>query len=301
MSRSDFGWFETLYSFNQEYVELILYQTNYQLLRGISRLYFQKSHPSHFISFILQGRPNEFSEEASKVWQDALDGVFNIHVGQEQYVYSDQQLQTIKSVNWDSGFSHEKGERSWACEYLLEYRANGDLDRIIQHIHAINHTQITYRKRQKGETLASITEQALSNLIKEIPKLIANQKFSEPLYCLQLKYLETPSFPPTILPGFEANRKRILEATKDRNDILHTRIWYYIWDFDEHEDEPYPPFPIDDNDTLNACEILQTEIEMKSRFEHGLRTLYQLAQALNQLNWSDYAPITSDFHCICHR
>ncbi len=144
LSRSDYGWFETLYTYNDEYIELTRYHTNYQLLRGISHLYFQKSQPSHFLSFILQGRPNEFSNDASEVWQNALNGVFNIHVEREDYIYSDHQLENISYKGWDSGYNFEQGERLWTCEYQLEYHTNGNLDRVIKHIPKINHTPVCH-------------------------------------------------------------------------------------------------------------------------------------------------------------
>ena len=297
VSRSNNGTWESLSTFHDDYVELARYQTYYKILRGVSRLNFQNGQPSYFLSFILQGDPEKFGPNASQVWQLALDGLLNIAIEREDYIYSGEQLIEIKITRWDSGFEYEKRESRWEGEYHLEYRNNGALDRIIYKVPAIDFTRTTYRKRKSGETLKSLTNRAYSALIADIPQLVAAQNFTDPLYCLRLNYFETTFFPPTVLPGFESERQRIVDPSEN---LYSPHYVWSVWDFENDEDEPYPPYPFENTDTIRACEILQIEIDMGSRFGHARRLLYQIARKLNQLDWSAYTPITSNFIVFAH-
>ena len=79
----------------------------------------------------------------------------------------------------------------------------------------------------------------------------------------------------------------------------HNEIWAQVWDSDEQDiDDPYTPYPIEDDETLEACERLQIEVGVrgnKPRHDFGLRSLRQVAKTLNKLDWSKVAPVTDDF------
>lgn len=289
-------WETIYYNFTDNYIELASFQTHYHILRGISRLYFHDTQPSYFISFNLQGDPEEFQGVAQEIWGKGLQGKLSINAEREDYHYSNTQLRLIELRRWHSGYQYDKHERLFEMEYSLDYDSDGNLERILYKTLPSDFARTVYRKRQTGETLLSLTLDAKSSLINVIPKVIQRAHFSEPLYCLQLHYLDGSFFPPYLLPGFESRRQRIQKTLEPR--YIPAEAWANAWDFTEHEDESYPPLPIEEKETLSMCEILQTEVTVRgnfARYRHSIKTLRQIAQALNQLDWSKYAPVTPDF------
>jgi len=139
---------------------------------------------------------------------------------------------------------------------------------------------------------------ATQKLVEAIPKVVAAARFDQPLYCLNLYYQRAKAgdyFPPDLLPGFERDRERKLrENPRDRVDA---DLWWYLWDTDKDKPEhvPHPTLLITDPETLEACERLDVEVNMRQKSSLAVRTLYQIARELNQLDWSQFAPVTPDF------
>lgn len=293
LSRSDNGQWETLFSFEDEFVEMTRYQIKHKLLRGISRVYFRDNHPSHFISFMLRGDPYSFHGSAQEIWRDAFDNHLSFGVDREEYQYADDLLTQIVCKHWEQGWLHDRQEFTGEWDYHLAYDMKGALDRITSTRPSLAEPYLVYQKRT--ETLPILIEHTKAKLIEWIPEVVRKANFTEPLYCLKLQYMDTDLFPPTLLPGFESRRQHILKTYQPHH--LPGEIWATVWDFDDTDETPYPPFPIEDEDTLTVCERLQAELirGAYTRYRQGVRALYQVAKALNQLDWSAYAPVTSDF------
>lgn len=294
--RSFRGTWEAIYIFADNYVEILRVQGQWNILRGISRLYSKDGFPSHYLDFAIRAWPTMFEGSAEQIWQNSIDGEMSIAIEQEHYVYSGGQLTRIDLTRWDNGFSYKRQEQQWETEYDLTYNAAGKVEQIDIHILNTGYHYTKYRERQPSQTLTALTEQVKAHLVETIPRIIEQASFSEPLYCLQLSYHETNFFPPVLLPGLESARVSILSSSE--KDYVPNLVWGAVWDFGAHEDESYARYPIGDEQTLRACAEAQRVLSARgyvAGHQRAVKTLYQIATALNQVNWSAYAPVTDDF------
>jgi hypothetical protein len=287
---------ETFYSFTDVYIESFTFQT-YLGLYGISRLYFANGHPSYFLSFSITGNPELFHGSVQEIRAQSEQGTLGIFVEREDYEYSDALITLIKLIRWNNAF-HYVSDQSFEMEYRLHYDSKRDLERITYQVLSSDYVRTMYQKRQPGETLQTLAERAQSKLMKTIPEVIRQAKFTEPLYCVQLQYKDYGMFfPPVLQPGLESKRQHILETIDSRH--IPNSVWVDPWYDLTDENEPYPPFPIEDAESLEACDRFQIEVSGERlhfpRFRLAIRTLRQIARALNQLDWSAYAPVTPDF------
>jgi hypothetical protein len=76
-------------------------------------------------------------------------------------------------------------------------------------------------------------------------------------------------------------------------------LWWYLWsDDDVPEDIDREAISIEDEETLEACERLNVEVNIRTGeyiLNTAVKTLYEICQELNRLDWSQYAPVTPDF------
>jgi hypothetical protein len=276
---------ERLYDFGEKLIETTNYHSSYPFLRGISRVYHENNRPTHTIGFFLQGHHSEFGGTPEETWNSALQRDLNLVVDREDYTYEGEALVHIHTKHWEHGWHHLEPDRLVEGEYLFYYSPNGNLDRITWGLLKAGRTYIVYRRLQLGESLQSLTEDVKSKLIQAIPKMIQQAGFTEPLYCIQLQYLDGRFFPPRIIPGLESHRQQYLAIYGNERSWM---VWVTV---KEYEADVDPALPIKDSAILEACEKLQLE----AGYRHGTKTLYRIACSLNQLNWSNYAPVTPDF------
>jgi hypothetical protein len=217
-------------------------------------------------------------------------------------------------IRWDYRDYHYEGKRlthielyivssltaSWIAEERLDYDKQGRLERITRIIPQPNkpHRLVVYRKRQPGETFASLIENAKAKLIHAIPKAVAEAKFDERLYCLNLVHsfnLHGDIFPPhlQLYAGKERDRQRKIREFEPY--LVPGNVWWYPWEFDDDDANLNPSVPITDPETLDACERLNIEFSARLKSDLATKILYQIAHELNQLDWSQYAPVTPDF------
>ncbi|MCA0458567.1 MAG: hypothetical protein LCI00_31690 [Chloroflexi bacterium] len=267
-------------------------------LHGLARLDYHDRNPVYFISVGFGGYSEDFQKHPKNIWEDATQGKIRIYAEREIYKYAEAKIVEINLTRWHNSFNAEIGlkENAANIDYRLAYDTDGKLNQITSQVRPYKYVKSLYRKRQAGETLDALAERAKSKLIDNIPNVIASTKFSERLYCLQLRFSDTHFFPPILIPGFESRRQRLLkELSKPYGP---NEIWAQVWESEESTDDPFPPWQIDDEETLEACEHLQIEVGMrgnKSRSDFGLRSLRQVAKALNKLDWSQYTSVTDDF------
>jgi hypothetical protein len=294
---------ETFYTYTPDQIEITTYAEykGRKLLKSIAWARFQSRRMQHYTNLNLnyfyldkdsQNPMPSDTPTADEVWARLSLHQPAIIRGHEEYQYSGRRLTHIRTESIGSF------DDPWIAEADLSYDAKGRLQDIRRDIVVgqIKHHVHVYRKRRPGETLASLAENAKAKLIDMIPKLMAAEQFNEPLYCLNLNYYRAHRgdyFPPELLVGLERNRQRVILDFKP--DDRAPYLWWYLWHYDEDDDEPSPRLDVTDPDTLAACDALDTEINMRLRSDLAERALYEICRALNKLDWSKYAPVTPDF------
>jgi hypothetical protein len=304
---------ETFYTYTADHIEIMTfghYQGRY-LMNELALCTMQKGRMQHYggikvnyyyidpsLPYPAPGEVNRYVGEglekatAEQIWERLSNREHGIVHYNEDYVYERKRLTQIKLYSaWST-------TGSWNANNDLRYDERSRLNRITQHVPLKNrmYRRVLYRKRNRGETLETLAEQAKTALIQAIPQIIAAARFDEPLYCLNLYYYRAKNgeyFPPELLPGLERDRQRKLQ--KYESDHVPGQVWWYLWEYDDEGNELTPRFDITDPAVLEACEPLDTEVNMRSRSDYAERVLYKISQALNQLDWSQYAPITPDF------
>jgi hypothetical protein len=220
---------------------------------------------------------------AEEVWAHVSQAQNGIKWEYEEYVYQGRQLTHIRE------YSRWALSDPFEGEDLIEYDVAGQLQTIIHTAQDGSH-HVKYHKRKAGETSTSLRRRAVEKLIEAIPLAIAAKQYTEPLYGLSLG----EPIPHGLLPGFESYRQQRLRETSPES-LKQGALWRFPWDDEAHKDEPYPPIPITDKETLYACDRLKTDGQIN--YDHPYRTKirHEVARALNQLDWSKITPVTADF------
>lgn len=288
----DESW-EWLYRYLDDGVECLTYQVSFDVPRGISRLYAAKKQFDHYAGFFLAGSPDDIQGDADSVWQKGLKDTLNLHFDYESYTYQANRLTMIhpKHIEHLTTFQAQSENLAWDRQptFRLDYDAAGELAQV-----TLN-GKITFRSMPRGQTLKSLTTAAQTGLIAAIPDIVQRANFTEPLYCLQLNYnfYAGDFFPPGLMAGLESWRNAVMQ-----NQSFHFRRTEEIWGTVWNPSTLLPPLIINDKSVLEVCAHLQNAIVMNgvpSRKRQAVQALYELAQALNQLNWQQYAPVTPDF------
>ncbi|MEO8610917.1 MAG: hypothetical protein ABI690_23675 [Chloroflexota bacterium] len=222
---------------------------------------------------------------AEEIWTQLLQQEHAVGWGYEEYRYEARRLTHIQDYS----------RHSLGSEYLIVYDTAGNLQKITRSGQSYE-DNLLYRKREAGETRAVLAERMITKLVEAIPQIVAAAKFTEPLYCLSLNYYSDIiySFPPRLLPNFESDRQKTIHD----HPPAHLRsglLWVTIWDDEAHPDIPDPPLPITDPEVLEACENFNADMRRGRDYGFMVRTLREVARELNKLDWSQYAPVTSDF------
>jgi hypothetical protein len=231
--------------------------------------------------------------EAAEIWAQLVTQNYAFQWRHEEYLYEQRRLTLIQG-GW-----HTPPLKFTNNSDRFEYDAQKQLQRIVR-THWDGSLYVLYRRRKRGETLASITANAKQKLIESIPAMLAAAHLEEPLYCLNLYYSLMSAgdyFPPEFLPGFERDRQRKMQEHEPGRAEYY--LWWYLWDAGEDDDPPehvaYEPLEITDPDTLEACERLQVEVYMRDNSDLAVKTMYEICRELNKLDWTQYTAVTPDF------
>jgi hypothetical protein len=284
---------ENLYSFSDDLIETTAYHAAHPVLRGLTHVFHTGDRPAHTLKFFLQGHLSEFIGTAEDIWNGALERDHNLVADREDYTYAGESLVRIRTKHWEHGWHHSEPDKVVESEHKFDYLPSGELERITWRGITYGNSGLMYRRLLPGETLQSLTHDVESKLIEAIPRIIQQANFTEPLYCIQLGYVDGRFFPPQIKPGLESYRQQYLAT--DGEEYGKWRVWVTVASYENDTD---PTLPIEDTSILEASEKLQLEIWSSLKmagYRYGAKTLYRIAQCLNQLDWSAYAPVTPDF------
>jgi hypothetical protein len=266
---------------------------------GLS-LKYEYVDPTQRFHIFLQDEPYRGegldTAQAHDTWQRLSYQTHAMYWNHETYIYNGRQLRLIEIYNRPSQST------PFETQEHFEYDDQGHLQRIRWERKDGYRGQVRYRRRKRGETFASFVGNAKQKLIETIPQAVAATKFQEPLYGLNLYYdliKWGDYFPPELWPAFERDRQQKLQGEDRERFQIAGDIWWYLWsDDDIPEDIQREPIPTEDEDTLEACERLNVEVntrEAEHILDTAIKTLYEICQELNRLDWSQYAPVTSDF------
>lgn len=271
---------DTFFRYSENMIEAVMYVNH--IPAEIKHYFMEAGKITRCVQLGINGYNSLFYQKPSSV-QALVEHIRRAPIiVQETYQYEGERLTRIDSYR---GFDVVQDSH-----YQIDYDDQGEIILIMQHYNE-GGSSVLFRKRPKGETLASITEAAKAALLKAIPQVIKAQNFTEPIYCLVLGYNGVEQyFPPVIEVGFLSEREAILK--RDRHEW--SGMWYPILN-KTYSNDTFPPYRITDPDVLAACEKLETEIQQASKFTHGTKALRQIAHDLTQLDWSQITPTTDDF------
>jgi hypothetical protein len=301
---------ESFYTYSPEKIEILSYSQHQgqYLLDGIIQCLMMDNRFEHYASlkvgyyyidttlpFPAPGAVERYSGDrlenasAEDLWKRLSEKEHAIMWHYEKYSYDESKLTHVQTY-WRHGF-----EKFSERQNFIEYGENGQIKRIT-HIAETGHKPLLYRRREPGETRATLAERVKTKLVEAIPQIVAKAQFNEPLYCLSLNYYSDiiSSFPPRLIPGFESDRQQTI-SERPPHHLRAGVVWSLIWDDEAHSDIPYPPLPITDPELLEACENFNADMRRGRDYAFMVRTMRSVARELNKLDWSKYAPVTSDF------
>lgn len=302
--------YEAFYTYTPDQIEILSYSQHQglHLLNGIIRCFMTGHRFEHYASlkmnynyvdttlpFPAPGEVERYRGEsletasAENLWKRLSEREYAITWNYEEYLYNENRLAYIQT------FGRQSSDKFNERQLSLEYDAKGHLQKI-RHIGEPARRSLLYRKREPSETRTTLAERVKTKLVEAIPQIVAAAKFTKPLYCLSLNYYSDIiySFPPTLLPNFESDRQKTIRDYPPQH-VRRGLVYVTIWDDEAHPDIPYPPLPITDPETLDACENFNADMRRGRAYGYMVRILREIARELNKLDWSQYAPVTSDF------
>ncbi len=277
---------ETFIRYDAEHVEAVTFSTvtGTAIPGEVEHFYRLNDRVERYASFKLNGfgpgpqYHGDHSPDGIKKLFSHESGIIRTH---ETYEYEDDRVARIRVRH--EGFFPDP----WEYVEYVSYDGKGS----VEQIKAIgkDYERVLYRKPLRGQTLTSVLAAAQSGLAEAIPQVLAQAKFTELLYCVELWYRAADFyFPPVIIPGFERDRQRIL-ANKPPQE------WWQVWTPELDRNQPFPPYPTTDPAVLETCERAEQEIHTREAWNQGRKVLEGMAKVLTDRDWSGILEVTADF------
>lgn len=201
----------------------------------------------------------------------------------ERYAYDGARLARIaaEGERWDPPLP-------WRRLDTLHYDADGTLVRIDREEAGAVHT--LFRRREKGETFASLAAKVEERLLTLIPERVSALGLTEPAYVLVLAYDGEGNdlFPPAVGVGLERERAAVLS---ERLEDARHRLWNPA-EFSWYE---RGPLVLDDAALEAACERLNAHVHREDAWDEARALLVRVAKRLLKLDWARRLPVTDDF------
>jgi len=140
--------------------------------------------------------------------------------------------------------------------------------------------QVVYRRRRKGQSMTTLREAAVAELVGTLPGIVAAARIRDRAYCIELGYRNVEQyFPPLVTVGLERDRLSARDPSVVYRPLLNGGRTI--------------DFP--DPDALAACRQFDQEVLSSSRWELGGRMLGEAAAELTRRDWTGALDVTDDF------
>ncbi len=196
--------------------------------------------------------------------------------GSQRFIYEDGLLARVDVKDWGHGWK-------------LTHDGLGRLESIVTVYDEGEHE--IYRRPAKGEKLDELLALIVDQLRELIPKAAARAKPRSPAYALLLvvdeeewRYL----LPPTLVMGFEEDRRRFRAQQPDR-------LREFLWSAAELEGRPIHALELRDARLLKACERANQHLWKGGKQARVTPLVRRLAKELQTLDWPALRKVSDDF------
>jgi hypothetical protein len=275
---------ETFFCYSDTLAEIIEFSVPPRIPLKVQQIIYEDERVIRHVSFRLNGYTALYSEMGQDP-DELYDWLGPNGRSQqvEQYFYDGDRLTHLLLYSKHPG---SPPLNIINAEESFSYDDAGKLLRIERRYES-GERQILYQRREKGQTLKSLQENATQKMIAAIVERLQAENIRQKLCCIELSYRTVSRyFPPLILLGFDEDRQRLLASgdAQDRYSAFAPALLGQIRYLE-----------INDPEALEICSQLEGEILSRQRWRTATSILRNVAAALTRYDWNGILNTTADF------